>query len=84
VDRLDLSKVSGEEILAPLISELLAAHVEKAEEFRAGKHGLLGFFIGQLMARTGGKADPEVAAKILQEQLAADPPAEPDRSVEKA
>jgi hypothetical protein len=36
------------------------------------------------MARTGGKADPEVAAKILQEQLAADPPAEPDRSVEKA
>jgi glutaminyl-tRNA synthetase len=84
VDRLDLSQVSGEEILAPLISELLTAHMEKAEEFRAGKHGLLGFFIGQLMARTGGKADPEVAAKILREQLAAEPPGVPDRSGEKA
>jgi glutaminyl-tRNA synthetase len=84
VDRMDLSQVSGEEILTPLISELLKVHVGKADEFRAGKHGLLSFFIGQLMARTGGKADPEVAARILQEQLAANPPAEPDQSVEKA
>ena len=37
--------------------------------YRGGKHGLIGFFVGQVMRRTEGKADPEVVQEILQSHL---------------
>ena len=82
VERLDLSQVSDQEVLRPLISELLETHRAKVEEFRGGKRGLLGFFVGQLMAKTGGKAAPELAARILEERLTEGRPDEPDPSVQ--
>ena len=72
VDRLDLSQMSDAEVLGPLIAEVLEAHPEKVREFRGGKHGLLGFFMGQVMGRTGGKADPEVTGELLRQRLAED------------
>ena len=69
VRRLDLRQVRDADRLEPVIAEVLAANPEKAEEFRSGKEGLLGYFMGQVMARTGGKADPALSARMLKARL---------------
>jgi aspartyl-tRNA(Asn)/glutamyl-tRNA(Gln) amidotransferase subunit B len=67
----------GERVLAdlseldPLIDEVLAEHPGQVEAYRSGKEGLLGFFVGQVMRRTNGKADPKLVNKRLREKLAA-------------
>jgi len=42
---------------------------KKVKNFKNGKTKLLGFFVGQLMKRTKGKADPKLANKLLMEKL---------------
>ena len=49
---------------------LLAAHPDKAAQVRAGKHGLLGFFVGQLMKATNGKANPSLSTELMKKLLA--------------
>ena len=41
-------------------------------QYRGGKEGLLGYFMGQVMARTRGKADPALAARMLKGRLGGD------------
>jgi aspartyl-tRNA(Asn)/glutamyl-tRNA(Gln) amidotransferase subunit B len=48
-----------------LIDEILATNPSQVEQFRNGKDKLLGFFVGQVMKRTQGKADPGQVNKIL-------------------
>ena len=52
--------VSDAAELDPVIERMIAANPAQAEQFRSGKQGLLGFFVGQVMKETGGKADPRV------------------------
>ncbi len=69
VERLDLAQISDREILEPLIEEILQEHPAKVAEYRNGKSGLLGFFMGRVMTRTRGKADPERTQELLRAQL---------------
>ena len=69
VDRLDLAQVSDADALEPIVAQVLEANPEKVQEYRDGKKGLMGFFMGQVMRRTGGKADPTVATKLLEREL---------------
>ena len=69
VDRLDLGQISDVAALGQLINEVLTEHPEKVREFREGKQGLLGFFMGRVMGHTGGRADPEVTGEILHRRL---------------
>ena len=55
--------------LEPVVDEVLAAHPEEAEAYRGGKRGLLGFFVGQVMRRTQGKADARVVNDLLRQRL---------------
>jgi hypothetical protein len=41
----------------------------KVEEYRAGRTGLLGFFVGQVMRETGGKANPELTKELIGQRL---------------
>jgi aspartyl-tRNA(Asn)/glutamyl-tRNA(Gln) amidotransferase subunit B len=61
--------VSDAAVLEPVIAELLAANPAEVEAYRNGKEGLLGFFVGQVMKRTQGKADPRVVSELLRERL---------------
>jgi glutaminyl-tRNA synthetase len=70
IGRLNLAQVSDAGALVPVVREVIAAFPAKAAEFRSGREGLLGFFMGQVMARTGGNADPEVAKGLLRDELA--------------
>ena len=47
--------------LDPVIDRIIEANPGQAEQYRGGKQGLLGFFVGQVMKETGGKADPALA-----------------------
>jgi aspartyl-tRNA(Asn)/glutamyl-tRNA(Gln) amidotransferase subunit B len=55
--------------LDPIIAEVIEANAGQAEQYRSGKHGLLGFFVGQVMKATGGKADPRVVNDRVREKL---------------
>ena len=55
--------------ILPIIDELITEHPDEVKAFRNGKTKLLGFFVGQLMKRTKGKADPKLANKLLAEKL---------------
>ena len=55
--------------LDPVIDEILAANTGQVEAYRAGKDGLLGFFVGQVMKATQGKADPRVVNERVREKL---------------
>jgi len=69
VERLGLRQVSDEGALLPAVDAVIAANAAKADEFRGGKAGLLGFFVGQVMRQTGGKANPELVNRLVRERL---------------
>jgi aspartyl-tRNA(Asn)/glutamyl-tRNA(Gln) amidotransferase subunit B len=55
--------------LEPIVERILAANPGQVEAYRGGKEGLLGFFVGQVMRETQGKADPRVVNELLQAKL---------------
>ena len=63
--------VSDTEALAPVIERVIAANPAQLEAYRGGKDGLLGFFVGQVMKETQGKANAKVVSELLREKLKA-------------
>jgi aspartyl-tRNA(Asn)/glutamyl-tRNA(Gln) amidotransferase subunit B len=57
--------------LEPIVERILAANPGQVEAYRGGKEGLLGFFVGQVMKETQGKADPRVVNELVREKLKA-------------
>jgi glutaminyl-tRNA synthetase len=70
VERRGLRQISDEAALVPIVDQVLGANAAKAAEYRAGRTGLIGFFVGQVMRQTGGKANPELVRRLLEERLA--------------
>ncbi len=64
-----LAQVSDEGALREMAADIIVENPTQVAGYRSGKEALLGWFVGQLMARTKGKADPKAAARILQELL---------------
>ncbi len=61
---LDLSEIADEATLRALLEEILAEYPDKAAAYRNGQKGLLGFFVGEVMKRSRGKADPRKTSRI--------------------
>jgi aspartyl-tRNA(Asn)/glutamyl-tRNA(Gln) amidotransferase subunit B len=57
--------------LDPILDRVIAANESQVASFRAGKEGVLGFLVGQVMKETGGKANPRVVNERLREKLTA-------------
>ena len=55
--------------LAPVVAAIIAANPKQAEQYRGGKEKLLGFFVGQVMKETGGKANPKQVNELVRAQL---------------
>ncbi|GHB24190.1 Asp-tRNA(Asn)/Glu-tRNA(Gln) amidotransferase subunit GatB [Mongoliitalea lutea] len=66
---LNLIQESDEGSLKPIVESVLAENEAKVAEYKSGKKGLMGMFMGQVMKKSQGKADPKVATKILMELL---------------
>jgi aspartyl-tRNA(Asn)/glutamyl-tRNA(Gln) amidotransferase subunit B len=68
-EELNLIQSSDTGFIEELIDEVLAKYPEKVEEYKAGKKGLLGLFVGEVMKASKGKADPKMTNQILNEKL---------------
>jgi glutaminyl-tRNA synthetase len=64
-----LAQVSDEDAVADVVDQVLAANADKADQYRDGKTALLGFFVGRVVKASQGKANPQVAQKLLRERL---------------
>jgi Asp-tRNA(Asn)/Glu-tRNA(Gln) amidotransferase B subunit len=51
------------------VDRILAASPKEVEGYRAGKAGLLSFFVGQVMKESRGKANPKVVQEVLKKKL---------------
>lgn len=68
-EELNLLQSSDEGMIADLIEQVIAKYPEKVAEYRAGKKGLLGLFVGEVMKLSKGKADPKLTNKLVTEKL---------------
>jgi aspartyl-tRNA(Asn)/glutamyl-tRNA(Gln) amidotransferase subunit B len=68
-ERLGLVQVSDEGALSRWVDEIIAAHPSEVARFRGGEAKLMSFFVGQVMKRSKGKADPKAVQPVLQERL---------------
>jgi aspartyl-tRNA(Asn)/glutamyl-tRNA(Gln) amidotransferase subunit B len=55
--------------LEPLVEAVVAAHPDQVAAYRDGKEGLLGFFVGQVMKQTGGRANARVVSDLVRSRL---------------
>ena len=71
VEARGLRQTSDTGAIEKVIAEVLAANQDKVAEYRSGKDKLFGFFVGQVMKETDGKANPKVVNERLRERLQA-------------
>lgn len=67
--KLNLIQVSDTSFLEPLVDEVLASNPDKVKAYLGGKDGLMGFFVGQIMRNSQGKANPQLVTKIVLERI---------------
>ena len=69
VERKGLKQVSDSAQLETVVEEVLKENPENVKKYLGGKEGLFGFFVGEVMKKTKGKANPKVVNEILREKL---------------
>jgi len=65
----NLVQVSDEGELLAMVKEIITANPSQANDFKGGKTKLMGFFVGQLMQKTKGKANPKIANDLFLKEL---------------
>jgi aspartyl-tRNA(Asn)/glutamyl-tRNA(Gln) amidotransferase subunit B len=56
-------------VIEAAIDAVIAAHPQEVEQYKGGKTKMLGFFVGQVMKKTGGKADPKLTNQLVAKKL---------------
>ncbi|NPV76700.1 MAG: Asp-tRNA(Asn)/Glu-tRNA(Gln) amidotransferase subunit GatB [Anaerolineae bacterium] len=69
VEEEGLARVSDDSAIRSVCQEVLAESPKEVESYKSGKVTLIGWFVGQVMKKMRGKADPNIARKILEELL---------------
>ncbi len=69
VEEKGLTQVSDEGLLGRLVDEVVAANPNQVAQYRGGKPAVLGFFVGQVMKASGGKANPGKVNELLKKKL---------------
>ncbi len=69
VNEKNLLQVSDEDELLQLVLQIISENTSQAEDYRNGKSKIMGFFVGQLMQRTKGKANPSLANELFHREL---------------
>lgn len=65
VDQLGLAQENNQNSILPIIDEVIAAFPEEVKQFKKGKGALIGMFMGEVMKRSQGKADPKTTKDLL-------------------
>lgn len=69
IEKRGLKQITDSGAIETMIDEVIAANPAQAEQFRAGKEQLLGFFVGQVMKASKGQANPGQVNQILRKKL---------------
>jgi aspartyl-tRNA(Asn)/glutamyl-tRNA(Gln) amidotransferase subunit B len=69
VEEKGLVQVTDPAAIGNIISEVMSANATEVEQYRSGKTKLFGYFVGQVMQKTKGKANPEIVNRVLKEKL---------------
>ncbi len=69
VERKGLTQISDTSALEAIIEQVLQANPKELEQYRNGKTKLIGFFVGQVIKQTGGRADPKLTNQLLAQKL---------------
>ncbi len=64
-----LTQITDEDAIAAIVAKILADHPAQVEQYRGGKSATIGWFVGQVMKATSGKANPALVNRILKEKL---------------
>ena len=64
-----LVQISDPAVIEPIIDDIIAKNPDNVEKFKAGNNKLLGFFVGQVLKATGGKANPQVINELVTQKL---------------
>ncbi|MBN2284707.1 MAG: Asp-tRNA(Asn)/Glu-tRNA(Gln) amidotransferase subunit GatB [Deltaproteobacteria bacterium] len=69
IEEKGLEQITDAEAIEKVIDEVLKANPKQYAQFKAGKEALFGYFVGQTMKETGGKANPGIVNDILKRKL---------------
>lgn len=69
VEETGLVQISDASVILPIIDEIISKNPDNVEKFKEGNTKLLGFFVGQVLKNTGGKANPKVVNELVAQQL---------------
>jgi aspartyl-tRNA(Asn)/glutamyl-tRNA(Gln) amidotransferase subunit B len=69
VESLNLSLNSDTSFIEQIIDHVLAEFPDKVTEYKSGKKGLLGMFVGEVMKRSKGQADPKITNQLIADKL---------------
>lgn len=69
VEEKGLARIDDKDKIERWVDEAIAENPKEVESYRAGKKGLLGFFVGCVMKKSAGKADPKVVNEVLKNKL---------------
>ena len=70
IEKRGLKQISDDSAIEPIIDEILANNTNQVEQYKSGNTKLLGFFVGQVMKATQGKANPKQVNQLLSKKLA--------------
>ena len=62
-------KISDASMLEPIVDQVIAANPKELEKYKSGKTSLKGFFVGQVLKQTGGRADPKLTNELVDKKL---------------
>ncbi|MCJ7749496.1 MAG: Asp-tRNA(Asn)/Glu-tRNA(Gln) amidotransferase GatCAB subunit B, partial [Armatimonadetes bacterium] len=65
VAELGLTQINDDDALTSIIQEIIAEHADAVENYRKGKEQALKFLVGQVMRKTKGRANPQLATELL-------------------
>ena len=69
VESMNLALNSDSSVIEHIIDEVLTTFPEKVEEYKSGKKGLMGMFVGEVMKRSKGQADPKITNQLIASKL---------------
>ena len=69
VEEKGLSVISDESTILNVVQKVVSSNPEQVQAYKGGKDKLFGFFVGQVMKETKGRANPQLLNKLLKEEL---------------
>jgi glutaminyl-tRNA synthetase len=69
VENRDLKQISSPKTLLPIIYKVISNHPKNLERYRCGNDRLFGFFVGEVLKATDGKANPKVVSELMKKSL---------------